>query len=225
MGSKCGPSIANAYLYIFEKKWLSIEKPLFYKRFIDDIFLVTNNSIHVNTLKSSFLNLNLNIVSDKSVNFLDLKISLDNLSGKLKYCVFLKKTKTFSYLNTISNHKSSIFKNIPKSLFIRIRRNCSNFTDYVYFSGILTDQLQNRGYELKHLNKVFTMVANLKQRDLVQYKQKKKFGSENDIFFKSSFDRNLLNVNQIIKISFDNFKIDKDYLNNNSYYNNNNTKF
>ena len=39
MGSKAGPSIANIFVYILEQKWLDINKPLYYKRFIDDIFV------------------------------------------------------------------------------------------------------------------------------------------------------------------------------------------
>ena len=59
---------------------------------------------------------------DSIVNFLDLNISLDKTSLKLKYSIYFKKTNTFYYLSTSSNHKNSIYK---KSLFMRIRRNCS----------------------------------------------------------------------------------------------------
>ena len=44
MGSACGPSIANIFVYIYEKKWLYIHKPIIYYRFIDDIFMVTDDS-------------------------------------------------------------------------------------------------------------------------------------------------------------------------------------
>ena len=37
MGCACGPSVANLYIYILEKKWITIHKPLIYYRFIDDI--------------------------------------------------------------------------------------------------------------------------------------------------------------------------------------------
>ena len=58
----------------------------------------------------------------------------------------IKPTNTFSYLITSSNYPKFIFKNIVKSLFIRIRRICSDFSDYLYFSRLLTFQLQKRGY-------------------------------------------------------------------------------
>ena len=41
MGSACGPSIANLFVFLYEKKWLYIHKPLIYYRFIDDIFIVS----------------------------------------------------------------------------------------------------------------------------------------------------------------------------------------
>ena len=40
MGSKSGPSIANIFVFIFEKEFLRIHRPIFYKRFIDDIFMI-----------------------------------------------------------------------------------------------------------------------------------------------------------------------------------------
>jgi len=39
MGAKCAPSIANLVLAILESLFLQIHKPLFYYRFIDDIFM------------------------------------------------------------------------------------------------------------------------------------------------------------------------------------------
>jgi hypothetical protein len=39
MGIKCGPSVANIYLFILEKKFLCIYNPFIYNRFLDDIFL------------------------------------------------------------------------------------------------------------------------------------------------------------------------------------------
>jgi hypothetical protein len=43
MGTKCGPCVANLYIYRLEKHWLVIERPLIYKRFIDDIYMLSNN--------------------------------------------------------------------------------------------------------------------------------------------------------------------------------------
>ena len=44
MGSPLGPSLANAFLYHHERKWLNDcpekFKPVFYKRYVDDIFVL-----------------------------------------------------------------------------------------------------------------------------------------------------------------------------------------
>ena len=77
MGGKCGPSIANIYIYIKEKEWLYLNRaniPI-YKRFIDDIFITSKYDLQNSNFKNIFGNLNLNIICDKEVQFLDLLIS------------------------------------------------------------------------------------------------------------------------------------------------------
>lgn len=46
MGAICGPSIANIVVYKLEIKWLHIHKPLLYRRYIDDINLMSNVEIN-----------------------------------------------------------------------------------------------------------------------------------------------------------------------------------
>lgn len=118
MGTKAGPSIANLYLYILERKFLFIHKPLLYKRFIDDIFIIVLRDFDLNNLTISFRNLNLIVSSsDKDVIFLDLVINLCANTNKLIFSAYIKPTNTFSYLPTNSNHKNSIICNNPLSLF------------------------------------------------------------------------------------------------------------
>ena len=130
MGTIAAPSIANIFLYCIEKEFIYIHRPLCYYRFIDDIFIATRKNFDINILKSSF-DINLNINSDKIVQFLDLNIYFCKYTKRLKFSLYIKPTNTFSYLFTDSNHPNYITNNIPKSLFIRIRRICSNFYDYV----------------------------------------------------------------------------------------------
>ena len=69
MGSKCGPSIANIFVYIFEKSFTNIYKDevLIYKRFIDDIFVILKNDFDKNNLINSFGELKSNIVNGLTV--------------------------------------------------------------------------------------------------------------------------------------------------------------
>jgi hypothetical protein len=85
MGVICGPTLANLYLYILEIKWLNLNKPLVYLRFIDDIFLVIKDKLDIENFVKTFIYLTLNIVTDDIVNFLDLYAMYDKTTKKLKF--------------------------------------------------------------------------------------------------------------------------------------------
>ena len=159
MGSKCGPSIANIYISLLEKNFLTIHKPLLYVRFIDDIFTVMNGTFDINLLLNNFIYLKLNLVTSKIVVFLDLTIELSQITGTLIFSLYTKPTCTFSYLLYSSNHPKFIFKNIPKSLFIRIRRICSSFSDYLFFGSKLITQLNSRSYDSATIFRSFIEIS------------------------------------------------------------------
>jgi hypothetical protein len=204
MGSKCGPSIANIFVHTYEKSWLIQNKPLLYARFIDDIFMVVETLDILFDFSNAFGSLKLTISTGEKVQFLDLSISINFINLSLKFEAFFKKTNTFSYLLDSSNHPNFIFKNLPKSLFIRLRRNCSLFSDFIKYSEIITSQLVDRGYSLLHINKVFNMVSFLDRKNLLQYRERKVKNFSNCIFFKNIFDKSIDNINQLYKNSFRN---------------------
>jgi hypothetical protein len=196
MGTICAPSVANIYVYCLEKFFLEKYKEhiFLYVRFIDDIFVITSFNFNIENLKNSFDTLILNIISDKIVNFLNLNISLCNLTGKLIYSIYIKPTNVFSYLLTTSNHPKHIFKNIPYGLFLTIRRICTNFSDFLYFSRKLHFHLLKRGYEGKILQKVANSVGKLNRDQLLPYKIREKSNIFNNNFlFKIPFEMNLDN--------------------------------
>jgi hypothetical protein len=82
MGTICGPSLANMYLYILEIKWYTIHRPLIYLHFIDDIFLVSKEPIDLDDFLKNFIYLGLNVTTNDIINFLDLYIKYDNLTNK-----------------------------------------------------------------------------------------------------------------------------------------------
>ena len=141
MGSICGPSIASLYVFILERHWLTINRSLLYGRLIDDIVLIRNDKLNEDKFIKNFLNLKFKIWEDTTINFLDLSISFDTNVNKLNFSLNIKPTNTFSYLRVDSNQQNFIFKNIPKSLFIRIRRICTNDIDYYFFTRKLIFQL------------------------------------------------------------------------------------
>ena len=213
MGCICGPSIANIFVYILEKKWLCIHKPLVYKRFIDDIFLVSTTKINENDFRQYFLNLNLTITNSKRVNFLDVVITFDAITKKLNTSMYIKPTNTFSYLLTSSNHPSYIFDNIPKSLFIRIRRICDSLIDYQYFSRKLIFQLLTRGYDNKKLVSIAYTVSKIDKANLLNYKSKNnKLMQNKALFFGINYTKSFENNKTLVLSTFNEIKQDVTWL-------------
>ena len=204
MGAKCAPSIANLYIAILEENFLVIYKPLFYFRFIDDILVILDYLFDIKILTSAFGYLKLNVVSDEIVNFLDLLISLDANTGFLIFSLYTKPTNTFSYLLHTSNHPNFIFKNVPRGIFIRIRRICSYFYDYLFFSRKLTSQLVNRGYDIKKVTSMARTIGNVDRLSLLPYKTKiDHFNcTTKNIFFKFPFELNTIKVKTALNSAF-----------------------
>ena len=161
-------------------------------------------SFNIENLKNSFDTLILNIISDKIVNFLNLNISLCNLTGKLLYSIYFKPTNVFSYLLTTSNHPKHIFKNIPYGMFLTIRRICTNFSDFLYFSRKLHFHMLKRGYDGKILQKVANSVGKLNRDQLLPYKIRDKSNIFNNNFlfkipFEMNLDNDILDLNSLFR--------------------------
>jgi hypothetical protein len=206
MGSKCGPSIANIYVYILEKKFLYIHKPIYYKRFIDDIFLVLSKYFDIKILTETFGELKLNVSNEQSVTFLDLIITICNVTSSLLFSMYIKPTNTFCYLPTTSNHPQFIFDNIPKSIFMRPKRICSRYSDFLYFSRLIFKQLLNRGYNYFNLRKILNMISEIDRDSLISYKEKKNFLDKKEIILKFPFDLNFINFKGIFADAFNKIK-------------------
>ena len=101
MGSKYAPAIANIYLSILEKRFLSLYNPLGYYRYIEDIFTISENqdSEFIKDPIKYFETFGLTVIKNSSspTVFLDLEISFDKLTNNLIFIVHFKKTNTFSY--------------------------------------------------------------------------------------------------------------------------------
>ena len=201
MGCICGPMVANLYVYILEIKWYNLEKPLIHSRFIDDNFLALLNELDLNKFQENFIYLEFTETSGEIVNFLDLFISYDSLTKKLKFSVYIKPTNSFGYLRVNSNHPPHIFKNLPKCLFLRNKKICTRFYDYILISKLHIDQLEKRGYDRIKLIKLCKTIGNLDRNSLLPYKDKSlnNFLSENInyILYFHYFNYNL-NIQSII---------------------------
>ena len=87
MGSPLGPASANIFMCSFESKWLhgpNDFKPVFYRRYVDDIFAVFSSPNHADKLKGYLSPKHLNInfskerEKDSCLPFLDVHIFCEN---------------------------------------------------------------------------------------------------------------------------------------------------
>jgi len=137
------------------------------------------------------------------------------------FSVYIKPTNSFDYLRTNSNHPKHIFDNIPKSIFIRNRRICTYYSDYILICKLHIEQLIVRGYKKRSLVKLCKTIGNIDRNSLLPYKEK------NNDFFSSVFKNVLyfdsfqfnLNIKSIIYSCFkkvfmnNNFKLNYIYKN------------
>ncbi len=188
--------------------------PPFYGRYIDDIMSVFKKNFDTKLLTNNniFHNLTLNEVCSETVNFLDLNISLDNVTNKVKFSVYIKPTNTFSYLLGSSNHPSFIFKNIPRGILIRYRRICSDTNVFLLQALTVKIQLVSRGYDYNKITKVINTLASTPRISFLEYKVKRKYQKPNTFFISKFFDFNL-NNNKIITNSLTNLGVKHDLIN------------
>jgi hypothetical protein len=194
MGCICGPSVANLYVYILEIKWFHIEKPLSYHRFIDDTQIILDKKLNLIEFQKYFGNLEFTESTGKTIIFLDLIIGYNKSNKKLTFSVHLKPTNSFNYVRTNSNHPKHVFNNIPGCLFVRNRKICTYYSDYISISCIHISGLLKRGYNKISLIKLCKTIGNIDRNSLLPYKENKNnflSSKHNSILYFQIFNYNL----------------------------------
>ena len=138
MGSSLGPVYANAFMCFRESEWLDAcpeeFKPVYYRRYVDDTFLVFRKREHVNMFLDYMNSQHDNITftcemeRDDSLPFLDVMITKTN--GSIKTSVYRKRTFTGSGLNWFSFLPDIYKLNSIKTLLNRAYDICSS---YIFF--------------------------------------------------------------------------------------------
>ncbi|MEE4247463.1 MAG: hypothetical protein V2I33_18800, partial [Kangiellaceae bacterium] len=162
-GTSMGKSFAPAYANIFMADWetralnVSPHKPLFYKRYIDDIFMIfVGDARQLQQLIDHLCSFDRDIklsaeFSRESVNFLDCRICLRMFEGRrvLDCSVFFKATDSRQLLHPRSFHPKHTFKGILKSQFLRYARRCTRQEDFEQACSSLKKVLMGQGYTRK----------------------------------------------------------------------------
>lgn len=121
MGTRIGPNYASIFMSVLENDFLGKRelKPLYYKRFIDDIFLIWPHG--ENELLSFIADFNTahpaisfsHEYSRSTINFLDVTVSLSN--NKLTTKLYRKPTDRHRYLYFKSSHVKHWKTSVPYS--------------------------------------------------------------------------------------------------------------
>ena len=137
MGSPLAPVLANIFMRNFEEKAfencpIDIVKPSFYRRYVDDSFLLFKDQAHVTPFFNYLNTRHKNIVftkeeeltSTESFPFLDAKIVKED--GKFLTSTYYKPTHTGVYTNWYSFTPRKYKINLIKNLLNRAWKICSN---------------------------------------------------------------------------------------------------
>ena len=171
MGSPLGPTLANIFMCYYEKQWLEdcpIDfKPVWYRRYVDDTFLLFKKEEHVDAFLD-FLNTrhrNIKFTVEKENNcvlsFLDVNVTRKN--NCFETSVFRKKTFTGLGMNFSSSIPNSYKSSLIRCLVTRAYNICSSYVNFTKELEYLRKYFLSNGFPIpfietnfrKSLNKIF----------------------------------------------------------------------
>jgi hypothetical protein len=194
MGSPMIPPYANIFMYQLEKntvhKYTNLGLILLYKRFIDDVFIITKDS-NITELQSELNSLNPSIKltwtpPEKHCNFLDLVVLVKD--AKIHTKVYQKQLNTYAYLPFHSYHTLAQKRGFIKGEAIRYARICTSETDFKLMVKLFTLRLQRRGYPLSFIKRALGQVQH---KDRQKYTVTAKPPNENKaipLLFKTEYN-------------------------------------
>lgn len=172
MGSPLGPTLANAFMCHMEEKWLSEcpsqFKPLFYRRYVDDTFLIFKSQTHITPFleylnsRHSNIQFTCDLEKDSCLPFLDINIK--RINNTLSTSIYRKPTFT-GLLSKYESFAPILYKkNLVSTLTFRAFKLCSNYVNFDKEIKFIKNILQNNGYPLrfvelhisKTLNRLYT---------------------------------------------------------------------
>ena len=161
MGTPFAVSYATIFLDQLERKVLqqitAPERPLLYKRYIDDLLLVCLREQHRRTFIALFNNQHATIkitdVPGNEVPFLDLSLSKGTrfqLTGSLDISLFQKEQNKYLYIPPVSYHPPRICRAFVKAELQRFRTICSNDEDFNAAANRFLVRLRARGHDTEN---------------------------------------------------------------------------
>jgi hypothetical protein len=182
MGTPMAPSAANLFMGMLEERLLN-QSPVpvnkeFWKRFIDDIFMLWMGSpedldVFIDYINNFHPTIKFTVNSSvHTVPFLDINITMEE--GFFQTDLYSKPTDAHAYLHSSSAHPKHTVKNIPYSLFLRLRKLCSTPAAFTTRCDELSRQLKLRGYHQNIITEARKKAENIPRSESLQYRAKKK---------------------------------------------------
>ena len=154
-------------------------KPIFWVRFIDDIFAVWTDSDEALSKFHDYLNTQHHSIkftmekSKEKIIFLDTWVKIGK-NKNLEVELYSKPTDTHNYLHFSSYHQSHTKRGGPFGQFLRVRRNCTSEQDYVKHSQTMKKHYIERGYPSKHVEAARKKALDANRSDLLDPSRKKR---------------------------------------------------
>lgn len=164
MGTSLAPPFAILYMASLEEPFIQSRtlKPLLYKRYIDDVFMIWQHGIEELRLFIRYFNqlrprIQLTFESSSTeINFLDTTVykgSRHSNKGYLDIKPYFKSTNSMNYLHFSSTHPRSVFKGIVVGETTRFLRNSSDATTFENTIAKFKQALKLRGYPHNFVDK------------------------------------------------------------------------
>ena len=200
IGTKFAPPYACIFMDKVEIDFLETQvvKPLVWLRYIDDIFFIWNESEEkLDEFLENLNNFHPNLKftsekSKKSVNFLDVKVSL--IDQHLETDLYCKPTDCHQFLDFNSAHPVHIKKSIVFGPGLRIKRLCPSNVAFKNHLESLKAWFQNRGYPKTLVENQLKPVIETRQTSEQTYKR------GNGVPLVLTYRPQLKNINDIIFI-------------------------
>ena len=174
MGTRVAPSFANLFMADFEEKHVYTHQyqPYWWKRFIDDIFMIwtlgqEKLEIFIQDLNSCHPSIKFTYETSTScLSFLDTNVKIDE-EGTIYTDLYSKPTDTHNYLRYESCHPQSTKKGLPYSELLRVRRICTKEDDFQKQAQKIISYFLRQGYPFRLLQTTLQRVSDIDRNTLL----------------------------------------------------------
>ncbi len=203
MGTKLAPSYANLFMAKYEEDIVNPYKPqpIVWWRYIDDVFALFDIPIPEISDFVSYLNRSHDTIkftfetSATEINFLDTTVY--KCGNQLKVRAYTKPTDANNYLLYQSCHPPHCKNSLPYSQFLRIRRICSDMSDFDTKSLSMAQNFIRRGYPPNLIENAIIKARRQDRLTLLAPKDRIE-QNHNQVFFITTFHPHINEVREVL---------------------------